>query len=110
MISKNDTKNNSYEEAYKSVKREKEELEKKNNSYQIYLQNILKDKEFKDNKLGETLSEVDYLKKLLEEKERQIKEISIQQNTHKKINDYLYENNVIGIIVYLKILIFIKSY
>ncbi len=77
LISKSDTKNGSYEEAfYKSTR---------------------KDKDFKEGKLGEVLSEVDQLKKLLEEKERQIKEISQLQNNQNRINDYADRDNIIGI-------------
>lgn len=80
LISKND-KNGSFVEAYKTVKKEKEELEKKNHSYKNYLHTVIKDKEIKDNKLGEVLSEVDYLKKLIEEKDKKLKEISIKNSS-----------------------------
>lgn len=61
------------------------------------MQSVLRDKEKRDSKLDEVLIEIDYLKKKLEEKERQIKEISQQNNYQNKINEYLDIENIISI-------------
>ncbi len=106
LISKSEQKNGSYEEAYRSIRKENEELEKKtNNSYEKYSKYALKEKNVKDSNLGEVLTEVDQLKKLLEEKERQIKQISQLQNNHNhnqnRINEYAVCDNIIGIFYYI---------
>jgi chromosome segregation ATPase len=84
--------NNDLEAAINSIQKEREELDKKN-SYQEHLLNLAKDKDKKDPKLGEVLSEVDFLKKLLEEKEKKIKEISVRNNRQ---NEFITKENIIG--------------
>lgn len=96
LISQSESKNGSCENEYKSYSKDKEEQKKETNKYEKYLINVFKDKELKDNKLGEVLSEVDHLKRLLDEKEKQIKEFSQMQNAQNKLSEYADRDKIIG--------------
>jgi len=98
LVSKKEVKNGLNNEAFKSSRKENDEfLNNANNTNKKDVQVESKGKENKENgKLSDFTSEVDYLKQLLEEKEKQIKEISQKQNNLNKINEYLENENIIG--------------
>jgi len=88
LISKSQKKETNLEEAYVKIIKEKEELEKKNKTYEKHLSSILKEKHIKESKLDKVEDELNKLKKVVAEKDKQIKNIQFLNNVKKYTNNY----------------------
>jgi hypothetical protein len=75
LISKSQKKESNLEEAFLKIVKEKEELERKNKTYEKHLSTILKEKHVKESKLDKVEDELNKLKKIIEEKDKRLKNL-----------------------------------
>lgn len=89
LISKSQKKETNLEEAFLKIIKEKEELEKKNKTYEKHLTTILKEKHVKESKLDKVEDELNRLKRIIAEKDKQLKNMQSTSINEKN----RYKNN-----------------
>lgn len=80
-----DNKTTNFEQAYKNLVKEKEDLESKNNKFKKMLNEVIKEKEVKETKLTEVQKELENVKKLLKQKDTELNSIKKRSDSKSRV-------------------------